>query len=138
MIGPLLKISHFSFRTVPIMECAVRRKNGALNLKKHGVDYILLSSRWRLRQLHFFDQVFKHRIDRWVIVVKDIYLLQVLVGHKMMTRRQQTSKLSNVPLPTKNHVFVWKPQHIYLAMKTLTCSPILFSNLQDGWFNYNK
>ena len=70
--------------------------------------------------------------------MKDIYLLQVLVGLKMMTRRQQTSNLSNVPLPTKTFVFVWKSQHIHLAMETLTCSPILFSNLQDGWFNYNK
>ena len=30
-------ISHFSFGTIPNIECAVRRKKGALNLKKHGV-----------------------------------------------------------------------------------------------------
>ena len=77
-------------------------------------------------------------IDRWFNLMKHIHLLQVVVGRKMMTRRQQISSLSNMPLPTIKFVFGWNSQHIHLAMETLACSPILFSNLQDRSWKKNS
>ena len=73
-----------------------------------------------------------------VLPIAHIHLLQVVVGRKMMTRRQQISSLSNMPLPTIKFVFGWNSQHIHLAMETLACSPILFSNLQDRSWKKNS